>query len=237
MTPKAPRLYEAPVVSKTSLSPTIVHVRLGLLAASPLMFRAGQFLQWIIAPRVLRQYSICSPPGNDPFLDFCVDISPAGAGSQFVMNLREGDLVTFRGPFGVFVVPLEERRPIEFVATGAGIAPIRSMIHDLLKQRAEVVTRLLFGNRSVNHLVFDREFRELAAREHRFSYVPTLTRPPEEWSGERGRVTEVIMRTSEEELQGKTFYVCGSPAMVDDTRRTLQGRGVAEGDIHFEKFI
>ncbi len=230
-------LYESRVVSKVSLSPTIVSVRLELNATVPFVFRAGQFLQWILAPRVFRQYSICSPPGNDRLIDFCVDISPGGEGSRYVMKLRVGDIVTFRGPFGVFVIPAEERRPIEFVATGAGIAPIRSMIQDILKHRADTVARLLFGSRSPDHLLFDREFRDLAARDHRFSYVPTLTQPPEEWRGERGRVTEAIHRTPEKELQGKPFYICGSPAMVDDTRRALQGRSVPERDIHCEKFL
>jgi NAD(P)H-flavin reductase len=221
-------------MKKGVLTPKILHVHLALLDPPAIQFRAGQFLQFVIAPRVLRQYSICSPPSRSGEVELCVDVTPGGAGSQFITALRDGDAVRFRGPFGVFIVSEGEQRPLEFVATGAGIAPLRSMIYDLLERRENVSLRLLFGNRSEDVLMYDQEFRELAARDPRFRYVPTLSRPSAEWTGERGRVMDVLQRWND--FRESPFYLCGSPAMVDDTRRILKARDVPPQDIHFEKF-
>lgn len=230
-----PQEYVGRVVEKTYLTPKILHVRVKLEEPELIEFRAGQFIQIIIAPRTLRQYSICSPPSLKAELELCVDFSPGGEGSRFMIAAREGEDIRFRGPFGVFVVPETEHRPLAFIATGAGVAPIRSMVHDALARQSGGALELLFGNRSEDDLLYDGEFRDLAARDTRFRYHPTLSSPGAGWQGERGRVTEILER--QETLAGRPYFICGSPAMVDDTRKVLAARGVPERDTHFEKFF
>jgi ferredoxin-NADP reductase len=226
--------FRGDVLEKQRLSPKVYHLVLGKLSPGPMTFHAGQFIQFIIAPRVLRQFSMCSVPSQTAELEFCVDISPGGQGSRFVEFLQVGSTVVFRGPFGVFTVPEGERRTIEFVATGAGIAPIRSMLRDLLERRPEIHARLLFGNRSQEHLLYHDELLTLAREHSRFTYVPALSQPAPDWTGERGRVTEILDRGND--LLGRPYYLCGSPQMVDDTRKILAAKGVPERDVHFEKF-
>lgn len=227
----------AEVIEKRSLTPTVRHLALEVRADPAFRFTPGQFIQFIIDPKTLRQFSLASSPELLPRLELCVDISPMGKGSRFVEALRLGDRVTFRGPFGVFTVPDRESRPVELIATGAGIAPIRAMIDDLLARRnpGPAGVTLTFGNRTPAEILYDNEWRERARMDSRFTYTPTLSQPPADWTGLRGRVTEVLP-ARRAELAGRPVYICGSPEMVDDVRRTLASIGVPEADVHFEKF-
>lgn len=227
--------FSAQLVEKRSLTPDVRHLRLRLVTPAEIAFRAGQFIQLLVAPRVLRQYSLCSPPSKKGEVELCADVSPGGEGSRFIEQLATGDVFRFRGPFGVFVLPEQAPEGLLFVATGAGIAPIRSMISDLLSRPAVPTLRLLFGNRSADAILYDSEFRELARRGTAFQYIPTLSEPPSTWTGERGRVTDALSRWPE--LPRSPIYICGSPAMVDDVRRVLRARGVPEENVHFEKFF
>ncbi len=231
------QIHRAHVAENRSLTPAVRHVSLRLVDAVPFSFRAGQFVQFVLDETTLRQYSIASVPRLLPVIELCADVSPGGRGSRFVEGLGVGDPVRFRGPFGVFTVPREESRPLEFVATGAGIAPIRAMIGAWADQgdASSPGVRLTFGNRLLADILYHEEWRSLAERSPVFSYCPTLSNPPQAWSGERGRVTEVLRRRTD--LAGRAFFLCGAPAMVDDVRMALETFGVPEADIHFEKFL
>lgn len=227
----------AEVLEKRSLTPTVRHLALAVRDDLGFRFTPGQFIQFVVDPKTLRQFSLAAHPLQLPRVELCVDIAPMGKGSRFVESLRPGDRVTFRGPFGVFTVPEEERRPVEFVATGAGIAPMRAMIADLLTRRnpGPSAVTLTFGNRTPAEVLYHDEWRSLAESDARFRYAPTLSQPPADWVGRRGRVTEALT-ARRAELRDRPVYICGSPVMVDDVRRTLAGLGLPEADIHFEKF-
>lgn len=230
------QLREAEVVEKRTLTPVVRHVALRLLGSAPFAFLPGQFIQFILDAKTLRQFSIASLPEALPRFELCVDISPMGRGSRFVEGMKPGDRVTFRGPFGVFVVPSTEGRSLEFVATGAGIAPIRAMIRSALQRVNPTPPRvaLTFGNRTLAEVLYHDAWRSLAAAYPSFTYRPTLSQPPDTWDGERGRVTDVLERRAD--LAGRPFFICGAPAMVDDVREVLAARRVDERDVHFEKF-
>lgn len=230
--------HAALVVEKRALTPVVRHVVLELEDPASFRFVPGQFVQFVLGPRILRQFSIASARNELPRLDLCVDVSPGGQGSQFIEGLRPGQRVACRGPFGVFVVPEAEQRPLEFVATGAGIAPIRAMIRSLAEgvPGAERRMILTFGNRVEGDILYDEEWRARASRTASFQYVPALSQPSDAWTGARGRVTDLLAARAGA-LSGRVFLLCGSPQMVDDTRTVLARHGVPDADVHFEKFF
>lgn len=233
-----PLEHSAVVVEKRPLTPVVRHVVLRLEEPEAFVFQPGQIIQFVLEPKTLRLFSIASTPAMLPLLELCVDISPGGKGSQFIEGLAPGDRARFRGPFGVFTVPAAETRPLEFVATGAGIAPIRGMIQSLYEAGVSSTrsVTLTFGNRTVPDILYHEEWLALARRVRSFRYHPTLSQPSSEWTGLRGRVTETLS-SRRGELARRAFFLCGGPQMVDDTRKVLEGLGVPERDVHFEKFI
>jgi ferredoxin-NADP reductase len=64
-----------------------------------------------------------------------------------------------------------------FLAAGTGIAPIRSMIHSVLREPGRSNARLLFGARNKESLLFHSEFLARERKHPRFRYLPVLSRP------------------------------------------------------------
>ena len=126
-----------------------------------------------------------------------------------------------------------------FVATGTGIAPFRSMLLDHLPTTHPHVT-LLFGVRHEEGLLYRAEFERLADEYSSFRFLPTVTRPTENWQGLRGRVQahldEALDIKSYEDVSTVDVYICGLKEMVDDVRRELKARGFDRKQIIYEKY-
>lgn len=97
-------------------------------------FKPGQYLILKINDKS-RLYSIASPDYSKKSFELVVEIVVDGLGSEYLKNLRIGDQTIFQGPSGLFTIK-KTIRPKIFLATGTGIAPIRSMIKSELKNNS-----------------------------------------------------------------------------------------------------
>ena len=94
----------------------------------------------------MRAYSMASYPGEKGIVMLNVRIAtpPPGAGedippgkmSSFIFNLKPGDKVTISGPYGEFFIQDTPAEKI-YIGGGAGMAPLRSHIFELLKACVE----------------------------------------------------------------------------------------------------
>ena len=79
------------------------------------------------------------------------------------------------------------------IATGTGMAPIKSMLMHLLDKKSSRKVRLFFGNRHETDLFYTDLFRGLKANYPEFEYDMILFSPnPNKWSGYIGRVLSLI---------------------------------------------
>jgi CDP-4-dehydro-6-deoxyglucose reductase len=232
-----PTRRTARLVESVELAPEIRHFVFEVPGADRLIFEPGQFVSFhhrIEGEEITRPYSVASPPDGDNRFELCLNLVPGGPFSRFLFALRPGDEVEFDGPLGFFVL----RRPLRdslFVATGTGIAPIRSMIRHLLAHGAACRLQLLFGARRPEMILYREEFERLAAAHPRFTFHPTLSRPPESWTGLRGHVQDHLFDI----LAGRTgvdVYVCGLKDMVNEVRRRLKEAGWDRRAIIYEKY-
>lgn len=230
-----PQEFLARVERMERVTPKVVTLSLRLRTPPSLTFRAGQFCMLLIG-QDRRPMSMSSPPSQKGMIALCADITPMGVASSFLLQLKRGDTVRFLAPYGVFTIAEDETRSIEFIATGAGIAPIRSMILDALEREDNRSLRLTFGNHDQRHMLFDEEFRQYAERHASFTYVPILSKPLGGWDGATGRVTDQL-RDDARDLTSSVFYISGTPDMVEDVGRTLTDAGVSPSEIHGEKFV
>ena len=221
------------LVKKISLTADILELHFAKPA--DFQFAAGQFVQFLIPDDpnpALRAYSISSAPqAND--LEFCVKLLPDGKASTYFFRMKEGETVRMRGPKGRFTN--NHPTPIYCIATGAGIAPVMSIIQEeLLYTKTEREVRLLFGVRSEEDVFWQDRLEALAKQSTFFSYDMTLSQPKPtgSWAGLRGRVTEHILH----HLSDHHFFLCGNAAMVKDVRQVLLENGVDKKFIHFEIF-
>ncbi len=143
-----------------------------------------------------------------------------GVCSNYLCDLDEGDEVKVSGPNGKrFVLP---QNPGEhdyiFFATGTGIAPFRSMLLDLLHEKAESQIYLLMGTPYATDLLYHDDFLKLAAEHPNFHYITAISRERQADGRDRMYVDQRLTTNRDELLpvlnsDRTLIYVCGIAGM------------------------
>ncbi len=237
------REYKAKIVRITRMTRDIKEFQFALVNPASVAFKAGQYIQVVTKPyanikeSVMRAYSISSLPTNNQELEIIVRLVPGGVCTTFMHEyLQEGDELSLRGPFGEFYLH-EGGDTLVFIAGGSGLAPIKSMVFDILRQKLDKKLIFFFGAVTKQDLYYVDLFTKLDAEHDNFQYVPALSQPDisDEWEGEIGLITEVVGRyiTDTADMQA---YLCGSPGMIDACIRVLEKAGLSQADIYYDEF-
>lgn len=228
-----PQPFRAKVAEHYALNQKYHFLHLELIEPHLLEFQAGQYISLDIGGGERRAYSIASKPLNNHEVDICVDIMPGGKGTTFIKNLQPGDEIKFIGPLGRLAMGNESK--LLFVATGCGIAPIKSMVFELLEDKKDQREIWLFwGLRFVEDMFWEEDWRQINKSYPNFHYRLILSKPPEHWPLAAGHVNEEIEALSLDESWG--VYLCGNKEMVEEVKELVVKKGVPENQIHFEKF-
>ena len=235
--------YRAEVVSLRDLTYDIKEVRLKLLDPPEMHFRAGQFVQFQVPGRnagetVYRSYSIASNPLATHELVFQIRHVPNGIATTYIHSqMRAADPVTIVGPWGS-VYLRDSGRDVIFIAGGSGMSPVRSMLLDMINRRCPWRTRYFFGARTARDLFRVEEMKEIEKKLPDFRFIPALSDPDpgDNWTGERGLITDVVDRLVEKSPNADA-YLCGSPTMVNACVKVLKARGLSDDRIFFDKFV
>jgi phenol hydroxylase P5 protein len=206
----------------------------------PFAFQAGQWAYLHIPDRDGKPwrrgaFSIASAPANSSeALEFA--IKTYGEMTTRGRELRVGEEVGVQGPFGRFLVPAGDG-PLLFIAGGIGIAPFRCMVRGILASGSPRPLVLVHSNRERNEIVFEGEFRDLAAKHPSFRYIPTLTgEAPAGWDGEQGRVDVAMLRRLLPGPIDADVLLCASNPFMDAMKPLLVELGVGPKRIHVERF-
>lgn len=193
---------------------------------------------------VRRSYSICAPASGGK-LRVGIKRLPGGAFSSFAIDrLRAGDTLEVMPPVGEFTIdidPSRSRRAVA-VAAGSGITPVLSLISSSLESEPHSSWTLLYGNRTVNSVMFLDELEGLKDRYHpRFQLFHILSREGSDVPLLSGRIDAEKISTIHHRLLGSQpvdgWYLCGPYDMVMTARETLVELGVEQDRIHDELFF
>ena len=171
----------------------------------------------------LREYSIYSGI-NDPFLEVLVKEVDEGVVSKLLKNIRPGDPVEVKGPYGFFMANAKAhgRRQLLFIASGTGIAPYHSFVNSY----PDADYQLIHGVRTMEE-AYDAE-----------DYDPeklcVCTSRDSSGSFE-GRLTEYLKQTTLD--PDWMVYLCGNSQMIYDAMEILQQRGVPQRHIFTEVYF
>lgn len=254
----------AHLVHKSCLSESVqtYHLEFELEEGGDFAFVPGQFVSAVAEDRSgreqVRAYSLASAPGCRRF-DLCLNRVEGGFFSNRLADLPEdvpvGAAVRVFGPNGFFTL----REPLTdsiLIATGTGVAPMRSMLQWLFPEGGPDRSQgrefwLVYGTRHASEIYYREEFEALAARHANFHYLPTLSRAGEEWTGLRGYVQEHAERIVKERAArlGQTLpaaeagqaldihaYACGLSPMIASVRETLERLGWQRKQIVTERY-
>jgi CDP-4-dehydro-6-deoxyglucose reductase, E3 len=108
-------------------------------------------------------------------------------------------------------------KPIIFIATGTGFAPIKSMIEDLINRNLKREVTFYWGGRRPADLYMADLARKWEARERWFRFVPVLSKPDPSWAGRTGRIHKAVAEDFPD-LSRHQVYACGNPMMVKAAR-------------------
>jgi propane monooxygenase reductase subunit len=214
-------------------------IRRLVLSGPELKFKPGQYVDIKIpGSDEVRSFSMANLPGSG-HLEFMIKLYPDGKFSSLLANeeLKPGDEVEVTGPYGVFTLREKSERPLLFIGGGAGMAPILSLLRAMADNGTTRPSVYYYGARGPRDLFHLDELAELERRLPNFRFIPALSHcgDDEDWSGERGLITDVVTRLHQE-IGEVDAYLCGPPPMVDAAIAMLDQGGVPEARVYFDKF-
>ncbi len=224
-------------------APDVKVMYLQLPANEKLQYLAGQFVEIILRDGTRRSYSMGSAPHLAEKVELHVRHLPGGKFTDGLFGLsqpavKERDILRFEGPMGTFFLREDSAKPIVFVASGTGFAPIKAIIeHSIHKSITRPMVLYWGGRRPVD--LYMHELCEQWARElPHFKYVPVISDalPHDEWAGRTGFVHQAVLADFPD-LSGHQVYACGAPIVVDSARRDfVEQRALPEDEFFADSF-
>jgi NAD(P)H-flavin reductase len=231
-------IFTAQVESIKNLTHDVRRLDLRLIEPQVITFRPGQFVSFEMPDpptgRLLtRAYSVASQPSRSGMITLLFNLVSGGPGSGFLFHLKVGEKTQFKGPAGHFYLREDTERELLFVASGTGIAPIRSMLLANAERPNPRPATLFWGLRSQRDLYDQEELAELTRRTPSLTAITTLSRPDPGWSGSSGRVLQLIEERVSS-VKHLAVYLCGNSGMIADATALLQKKGLCP--IYREKY-
>lgn len=187
----------------------------------------GQFILLSIPGFGEAPFAICSMPS--PCNEFQVCVQRKGALTNKIFELKPGDTIFFRGPYGNgFPISKITKRNILLVAGGLGLVPLRPLIQLITNYPSEFgKTQLASGAREEKFLLFKNEYN---AWQKNLELNITLDSAAENWNGHTGLITSLFDKIS---IKAKPIVImCGPPVMFLPVIKKLLKLKVAESDIY-----
>lgn len=217
------------------LAHDVIRVRLRLPPAADFSYRPGQYVDVIGPAGVRRSYSLANASFAEKVLEFHIRAVEGGVMSEYWFNqAKSNDLLRLNGPLGTFFLRNVAEMDLIFMATGTGIAPVKAMLESIddlpIEQRPKSVT-VLWGGRCPSDLYID-----LMSLPVEQKFIPVLSRAGDDWSGCRGHVQDVLLR-SDLNLSNAAVYACGSDAMIRDASKALVAAGLLPQRFYSDAFV
>lgn len=234
--------FDIRLVASRALAPGVRELHFERVDGAAMEFEPGQWVNLLFSkadePELKRAYSIASPPDGTSGFRLAVTLVPGGPASSRLHALREGETLRAIGPNGFFTRAGDDPSPALYVATGTGLAPLRSMLLAAVAARSTAPQVLLFGTRHEEDILYRDELAEIPG----LRYEVTLSRGDASWSGRRGYV-----QTHVRELYGALaaapsvapphVYICGLDRMVSAVRDVVRDElGVPRKQVHGERY-
>jgi len=209
--------HRAVVTEVEDLAPQVVQITVSF-SDDDFSFEPGQWVNFRFPEGVSRAYTIASAPQRPRAVQLCVRVGP-GKGGIALQRLQPGAEVTVDGPFGDFLLPGNDERPVVFFAGDTGIAPVRSIVLHMLATDDERRVAVLYEP-DQRHILYAGDFDPLA-RDGRILH-------------ESGRIETLIAR-NHRLIEGAVKMAAGFDPFLDRVREALRDHDIG-GELITESF-
>jgi NAD(P)H-flavin reductase len=220
--------YPIPVKIK-KIIPETSNITTFVLDGRPIDFEAGQFAELTIPGVGEAPFTPSSSPYDE---DMEFTIMRVGRVTDALFELKEGELVGVRGPFGK-PYPLDDFKGKEvfIVGGGVGFAPLRSLFLALLHDiKAYKKIYIRYGARTPGDIVYKHlipEWQKIKG----VDILLTVDVGDDSWQGRVGVVT-VILDEIPVDVKSSPTVVCGPPLMMKFTTQKLVEVGFRHENIY-----
>ncbi len=213
---------------------------LQITLAKNMPYASGQFANLAIPglSNAMRSYSFATAfDSGSHQVELYIKHVNGGALSPLVHEKNlVGEKIVLDGPHGNFYLRGSDA-PIICIAGGSGLAPVKALLEQAIKDKVQRDVTFVFGARTQQDLYCLDEIALIAKNwPVNFTFIPVLSDEAESsgWQGERGYVTNILPNflTGNEQA-----YLCGPPAMIDSAVQVLRNHSVPSNHIFFDKFI
>ena len=128
-------------------------------------------------------------------------IKESGDFTSTIGQTRVGDKAAVFGGYGRFSYVLyPQEQDLVFICGGIGITPMLSMLRHMHDTAIQKKVLMLWVNRTEGDIVCREELEQIAkSGRPQLKIVHWLTNPPENWSGERGRMSAESHRSTSQQ--------------------------------------
>jgi len=197
-------------------------------------FNSGQFIN-IIKDGITRSYSIANSSYHKNQLEFFIKNYENGLMSEYFFNKAKiNDLLRLEGPLGTFFLRDSCFKNIIFLATGTGIAPIKSILEELEESHEQYKNKnmwIFIGARYQEDLFWEPNFKNLNIK-----YIPVLSRQVNDWNGAKGYVQDVLLK-QRIDFRDTQVYACGSNEMISLARKLLLKNNLNANNFFSDAFV
>lgn len=204
------------------------HFTLKYADDSKMLFEPGQILEVSLFGYGEIPIGLASSPTRKNSFDIVV--RTVGRVSSAINQLKEGDSIYLRGPYGNgFKLEKLRNSPVLVVAGGIGVCPTRSLIQYIMDRREEFKTFTLFyGSREPSQQLFLEDLK-LWRSSDKIEYYETVDKADDSWQGSVGVITELFNKTT---IHSDTrVIICGPPIMFKFVINELDKIGIPHENI------
>jgi len=199
----------------------VMVMQLQLPANDTFVYRAGQYVEFILRDGARRSYSMANAPDKGPGVELHIRHMPGGRFTDQVFGtMKEKDILRIEGPMGSFFLREDSEKPMVFLASGTGFAPLKALLEHMQHCGITRPVTLYWGGRRPADLYLDDWVQAQCAAMPNLHYVPVVSDalPEDAWQGRTGFVHHAVLEDFPD-LSSYQVYACGAPIVVDSAKR------------------
>ena len=235
--PNAIKRIKAKLQKIERLTEDVSILNLRFPAGIKVPFKPGQYLRVVLSCGETRCYSMANPGTQKDAVQLHVRHVPGGVFSNYLeISAAVGDILDIELPVGDFYLR-PSSKPLIFLASGTGFAPIKSIFESMVKAGAPERSVYLYwgGRRKVDLYMYDLA-RTWERTVENFKFVPVLS--DEDNGNDRTGFVHQAVLSDFDSLSDYEVYACGAPAMIAAARTDfLSHRALPTEHFYCDAFV
>jgi ferredoxin-NADP reductase len=178
-------------------------------------------------------YSLSSSPFEKGYVE--ISLSKVGPLTQRLFELRGGETLKVRGPYGKWLYRDDARHAV-LISDGTGMTPFRAMARYVLDKRLPNTLTILYSARTPAQFLYAKDLARFA--EAGIKVYRTITHPEAttRWDGPVGPIDISVIEREVAGYRDAHYFLCGPKTLVEQLTEQLLSRSIARDRIHYEKW-